>query len=204
MPRYKTNQQVEDAIKVSQCFGIAFDEDVKPCKICEARYRCAAVCRGEEVIPPILEHNYDSDKVFTELQKTGYFIYPLEKRIPGPVSRLIEEGLLRELLNTEKMELLGTSKLRVIKILEPTFIPTIRVDKVEEVHTHLETTKTKKKKTIDKSPASVFKTLQECENFAVSRGIDIDTIKDKYKDSRIYRMRLVMAIKSVYNDEEKP
>lgn len=38
--------QIEEMIKNSTCFGIAYDGTVKECKICEVRTKCKAKCEG--------------------------------------------------------------------------------------------------------------------------------------------------------------
>lgn len=36
---------IEELLKNSSCFGVAFDGSVKECKICEVKTRCEAKCR---------------------------------------------------------------------------------------------------------------------------------------------------------------
>lgn len=43
---------VEQMIKESTCFGYAYDESVKECKICEVCKKCKAKCEGAKVDTP--------------------------------------------------------------------------------------------------------------------------------------------------------
>ena len=43
---------VEEMIKSSSCFGLAYDASVKECKICEVRTKCKSKCEGGNVELP--------------------------------------------------------------------------------------------------------------------------------------------------------
>lgn len=43
---------VEEMIKSSSCFGLAYDGSVKECKICEVRTKCKSKCEGGNVELP--------------------------------------------------------------------------------------------------------------------------------------------------------
>lgn len=57
---------IEEMIKSSKCFGIAFDGSVKECKICEVRLKCENKCRlgvGETPQKPDSVNIADKDEV---------------------------------------------------------------------------------------------------------------------------------------------
>lgn len=57
---------IEEMIKSSNCFGIAFDGSVKECKICEVRLKCENKCRcgvGEVPKKPDQANLADKDEV---------------------------------------------------------------------------------------------------------------------------------------------
>lgn len=57
---------IEEMIKSSKCFGIAFDGSVKECKICEVRLKCESKCRcgvGETPKKPSSVNLADKDEV---------------------------------------------------------------------------------------------------------------------------------------------
>lgn len=59
---------IEEMIKNSKCFGIAFDGSVKECKICEVRLKCENKCRlgiGETPKKPESVNLADKDEVST-------------------------------------------------------------------------------------------------------------------------------------------
>lgn len=59
---------IEEMIKSSKCFGIAFDGSVKECKICEVRLKCENKCRlgvGETPQKPASVNLADKDEVST-------------------------------------------------------------------------------------------------------------------------------------------
>ena len=43
---------IEDMIKSSSCFGLAYDETVNDCQICEVRLKCESKCRLGQVVKP--------------------------------------------------------------------------------------------------------------------------------------------------------
>ena len=60
------SNNVEEMIKSSKCFGIAFDGSVKECKICEVRLKCENKCRcgvGETPKKPDSVNFADKDEV---------------------------------------------------------------------------------------------------------------------------------------------
>lgn len=57
---------IEEMIKSSTCFGIAYDGTVKECKICEVRTKCKSKCEtgvGEVPKKPAVVNQADKDEV---------------------------------------------------------------------------------------------------------------------------------------------
>ena len=77
---------VEDMIMDSTCFGVAFDNTVHECDICEVRLKCEAKCRMGRVVKPAsinvatAEEVNLQDEVVTKPEKPPILVVPAETK----------------------------------------------------------------------------------------------------------------------------
>lgn len=60
---------IEEMIKNSSCFGVAFDGSVRECKICEVKLKCESKCRLGAVSKPEPVDVATADEVTTKEKK---------------------------------------------------------------------------------------------------------------------------------------
>ena len=177
---------IEDMIRNSVCFGVAYDPRVRECKICEVALKCEGKChRGH--------HGDELDEITTKEDKTSTDTKPTSH-----TDKLKTESKPPQVVTATKDEV-STSTDAVAK----SEAAEKKAADNEKPATAVKNTEKKPKKEKPKKNYSpempVFKgmTMDEMLNLLRQRGGDADKILT-YKTEAIQKMRVIMALKKTY------
>ena len=161
---------VEEMIRSSSCFGVAYDGTVKDCQVCEVRLKCEAKCRlGEAIKPAAIEVATPQEvthkgSVKANKPSATVLVVPAEKKSkPKPQEQKVAPSVK------------APPKKKTIKEINK---PTVNYS--------------------PDMPSFKDMSSDQLENLAKERGVDPTPLLEKYKAPNILRMRLTMAIKETY------
>lgn len=180
---------IEDMIRNSVCFGVAYDPRVRECKICEVALKCEGKCRRGH-------HGDKLDDITTEDKTTS------DTKPASHTDRLKTESKPPQVVTATKDEV--STSMEAVAKSEAAEKKAVDDDKpataVKNTEKNTEKKPKKEKPKKNYSPEMpVFKdmTMDEMLNLLRQRGGDADKILT-YKTEAIQKMRVIMALKKTY------
>ncbi len=169
-------------MEASKCFGVLFDDEVKECRICELSYRC----KQQQLANEFYKNDAEKRKAQGKPPRLDYSDIDIEKITMG--EEVICGGDLADYFDSVPENVVDFKALK---------------EKKEKTKSKKKTQEPKKKpakpsKSYSKDLPDYKKmSIEEIKKHISSKGVDLGEF-DKYTDSRILRMRLVVKLKSLY------